>query len=160
VNPRAIARMAAPLLVLVGLTMLAPLLLALWDGQMRSAIESAVSEGCEVLAGGVEAIDKRAGDAGNFVEPTIIRVPKGKTPKITCEETFAPILYVFDVDSLDDAIAMQNGVDQGLSSAIFTDSMRAAEKFLSPAGADCGIDDLDAMATEVGIDRRVVPMSG
>jgi aldehyde dehydrogenase (NAD+) len=60
-------------------------------------------------------------------------------PAICCEETFAPILYVFSVKDLDEAIAIQNGVDQGLSSAIFTDSVRAAERFLGPAGSDCGI---------------------
>lgn len=107
--------------------------------QMRSAIEAAVNEGCTVLTGGVDAIDRRAKDAGNFVEPTIIRVPRGRTPRITQEETFAPILYVFEADTLEQAIELQNAVDQGLSSAIFTDSVRAAERFLSPAGSDCGI---------------------
>jgi len=55
------------------------------------------------------------------------------------EETFAPILYVFVYDDLNEAIAAQNDVAQGLSSAIFTDSLRASELFLSPAGSDCGI---------------------
>ena len=54
-------------------------------------------------------------------------------------ETFAPILYVFEVDDLEQAIAAQNDVPQGLSSAVFTDSVRAAERFLSPEGSDCGI---------------------
>jgi aldehyde dehydrogenase (NAD+) len=63
----------------------------------------------------------------------------GKVPGICCEETFAPILYVLTVKDLDEAIALQNGVDQGLSSAIFTDSVRSAERFLSHAGSDCGI---------------------
>jgi aldehyde dehydrogenase (NAD+) len=58
---------------------------------------------------------------------------------ITCEETFAPILYLFEFDSLDEAIAMNNGVPQGLSSSIFTLNMRTAETFLSAAGSDCGI---------------------
>jgi aldehyde dehydrogenase (NAD+) len=60
-------------------------------------------------------------------------------PAICCEETFAPILYVIPVDSVEQAIAVNNGVDQGLSSAIFTDSVRAAERFLSHEGSDCGI---------------------
>jgi aldehyde dehydrogenase (NAD+) len=57
------------------------------------------------------------------------------------EETFAPILYVFTYNDLDEAIALQNQVDQGLSSAIFTESLRASEQFLSPAGSgsDCGL---------------------
>jgi aldehyde dehydrogenase (NAD+) len=57
------------------------------------------------------------------------------------KETFAPILYVFTYRDLDEAIAMQNSVDQGLSSAIFTGSSRSAERFLDPAGtgSDCGL---------------------
>ena len=55
------------------------------------------------------------------------------------QETFAPILYLITVDDLDDAITIHNNVDQGLSSAIFTNSIRSAERFLSAAGSDCGI---------------------
>jgi aldehyde dehydrogenase (NAD+) len=106
---------------------------------MRSAIERAVAEGCTVVAGGIPGIERFAKSPGNFVEPTIIRVPRGRVPDITREETFAPILYVFTVGDLDEAIALQNGVDQGLSSAIFTDSVRSAERFLSADGSDCGI---------------------
>jgi aldehyde dehydrogenase (NAD+) len=58
---------------------------------------------------------------------------------IVQHETFAPILYLMKYSTLDEAIALQNGVPQGLSSAIMTDSMRDAEKFLSTAGSDCGI---------------------
>ena len=76
---------------------------------------------------------------GNFVEPTIVRVPKGVVPAVTKDETFAPILYVFPVEDLDAAMRIHNDVDQGLSSAIFTDSVRSAERFLSHAGSDCGI---------------------
>ena len=74
---------------------------------------------------------------GSFVEPTIIAA----TPdmEITREETFAPILYVFDFDSIDEAITMHNSVDQGLSSSIFTSDMQSVERFLSHAGSDCGI---------------------
>jgi aldehyde dehydrogenase (NAD+) len=106
---------------------------------MRAAIEQATAEGCEVLCGGVEGIDSFANDAGNYVTPTIIRVPHGASPPITREETFAPLLYVFQYDTIDEAIAAQNDVDQGLSSAIFTDSVREAERFLSANGSDCGI---------------------
>jgi len=74
---------------------------------------------------------------GFFVEPTLVRVEKGmETPK---DETFAPILYVYEVDTLDEAMAIQNDVPQGLSSSIFTDSLRSAEEFLSHRGSDCGI---------------------
>jgi aldehyde dehydrogenase (NAD+) len=106
---------------------------------MRDAITRAVADGCEVLCGGTEGIDRFSGQPGNFVEPTIIRVPKGAHPEITREETFAPILYVFTVDALEEAIDLQNAADQGLSSAIFTDSVRSAERFLSHHGSDCGI---------------------
>ncbi len=54
-------------------------------------------------------------------------------------ETFSPILYLLEYDQLDEAVAIHNGVPQGLSSAIFTYSMRTAEAFLSAAGSDCGI---------------------
>ena len=59
--------------------------------------------------------------------------------EIVREETFAPILYLLETDGLDEAISAQNNVRQGLSSAIFTDSVRNAERFLSVAGSDCGI---------------------
>jgi aldehyde dehydrogenase (NAD+) len=106
---------------------------------MRNAITRAQEEGCEVLCGGLAGIDRFAEQSGHYVEPTIIRVPKGEEPKITMEETFAPILYIFEFDELDDVILQHNSVDQGLSSAIFTDSVRSAERFLSHAGSDCGI---------------------
>lgn len=108
------------------------------DG-MRAALEQAAAEGCAVLCGGLAGLERQAARPGCFVEPTIVRVPRGKRPKIVQEETFAPILYVMEFDTLDEAIELQNGVDQGLSSAIFTDSVRSAERFLSPAGSDCGI---------------------
>jgi aldehyde dehydrogenase (NAD+) len=60
-------------------------------------------------------------------------------PAICCEETFAPILYIFSVKNFEEAMEIHNGVDQGLSSAIFTDSVRSAERFLSHQGSDCGI---------------------
>src|SRR5262245_42523653 len=66
-------------------------------------------------------------------------LPAGVVHGLAWEETFAPILYVFEIAGLDEAIAANNAVSQGLSSAIFTDSLRAAERFLSPMGSDCGI---------------------
>ena len=98
----------------------------------EAAIASAVSEGGEVLTGG-----SRLDRPGCFVEPTIIRVRNEWD--IVQSETFAPVLYVIPFTDLDDAIAMQNDVAQGLSSAIFTLNMRNAERFLSAAGSDCGI---------------------
>lgn len=120
-------------------TLMGPLINAQAIDSMRTAIERAMKEGAEVLCGGTEGIDRMKDLAGNFVEPTIIRIPKGSDPAIAREETFAPILYIFEFDDLDDAIALHNSVDQGLSSAIFTDSVRSAERFLSHNGSDCGI---------------------
>ena len=74
---------------------------------------------------------------GFFVEPAIVRADPDMP--IVGEETFAPILYVMPYRDLDEAIAIQNGVEQGLSSAIFTDDLVEAERFLSAEGSDCGI---------------------
>ena len=99
---------------------------------MMSSIDIAREQGGEVVTGG-NRIDR----PGFFVEPTIVRVPKEAS--ITQDETFAPILWVIEFDTLDEAIAIQNGVTQGLSSAIFTESLKNAERFLSSTGSDCGI---------------------
>jgi len=120
-------------------TLMGPLINELAVENMRSSIVQAVSEGCEILCGGLEGLERMAQRGGYYVEPTIVRVPKGKMPEVVKEETFAPILYIFTVSDLDEAIAMHNDVDQGLSSAIFTNSMRSAGRFLSPEGSDCGI---------------------
>ncbi len=102
------------------------------DAMLR-AVDAAQSAGGQVLTGG-----RRLPELGvNFVEPTIIRMPR-QTP-LVCEETFAPILYVMEYERLDDAIAMHNAVPQGLSSAIFTRDLATSEAFLSHAGSDCGI---------------------
>jgi L-aminoadipate-semialdehyde dehydrogenase len=100
--------------------------------QMMTALEIAREQGARIVTGG-NRIDRQ----GFFVEPTIALVPKGAP--ITQDETFAPILWVTEFDTLEEAIAIQNGVTQGLSSAIFTESVRSAEKFLSDVGSDCGI---------------------
>jgi aldehyde dehydrogenase (NAD+) len=98
----------------------------------EKAIATAKEQGGELLCGG-----KRIDRPGFYVEPTLIR----GTPDmpIVQEETFAPILYAFSYRDLETAIEQQNDVPQGLSSAIFTDSFRAAETFLSVRGSDCGI---------------------
>ena len=99
---------------------------------MTAALERVKEEGGEILYGG-----KKLDRPGYFVEPTLVRVKTGMdTPK---DETFAPILYVYEVDTLDEAIAIHNDVPQGLSSAIFTDSMRARRGVPLARGSDCGI---------------------
>ncbi|GBE23041.1 MAG TPA: aldehyde dehydrogenase family protein [Actinobacteria bacterium] len=100
---------------------------------MLTAIDLAKQQGGELLYGG----DRLEGLGANFIQPTIMKMPKDAP--ILQEETFAPLLYIIEVSSVEEAIEIQNGVRQGLSSAIFTDSVRNAEKFLSHEGSDCGI---------------------
>jgi aldehyde dehydrogenase (NAD+) len=113
-------------------TLMGPLVTSRAVEQMMTALEIAREQGGRVVTGG-----NRLDQPGYFVEPTIVVVPKGAS--ITQEETFAPILWVIEFDTLEEAIAIQNGVTQGLSSAIFTESLKNAEKFLSATGSDCGI---------------------
>ena len=113
-------------------TLMGPLVSQAAVEQMQAALEVARSQGAEIVIGG-NVLDR----PGYFVEPTIARVPK--TAGIIQEETFAPILWVVEFDSLDEAIEIHNGVVQGLSSAIFTQSLKNAERFLSATGSDCGI---------------------
>jgi aldehyde dehydrogenase (NAD+) len=99
---------------------------------MMNALEEVKKAGGEILCGG-----KRIDRPGFFVEPCIVKAKNDY--EIVQEETFAPILYVMEYEDLDEAIALQNGVKQGLSSSIFTSSMYAQERFLSHEGSDCGI---------------------
>jgi aldehyde dehydrogenase (NAD+) len=100
---------------------------------MEAALARAVDEGGEILTGG-----RRRPEIGpNFVEPTIVKMPE-QSP-LVCEETFAPILYVMAYETLEEAIAIHNGVPQGLSSAIFSTNLLETETFLGHAGSDCGI---------------------
>jgi aldehyde dehydrogenase (NAD+) len=115
-----------------GSTLMGPLIHAKAVEDYRHALQIAVQQGGRILCGG-KALDR----PGFFVEPTLVEAMPHMP--ITCEETFAPILYLFEFDTLDEAIEMHNAVPQGLSSAIFTLDMRSAERFLSPDGSDCGI---------------------
>jgi aldehyde dehydrogenase (NAD+) len=115
-------------------TLMGPLVNEQAVHNMMTAIDVAVSQGGEVLVGG-KLVD--TGLDGYFVEPTIIEI--AGDAEVVQEETFAPVLYLIEAEDLQDAITIQNGVRQGLSSAIFTDSMRSAEEFLSHEGSDCGI---------------------
>src|SRR5690554_806687 len=113
-------------------TLMGPLVSEAAVEQMMTALEAAREQGAQIVTGG-KALDR----PGYFVEPTIARI--GKDAPIVQEETFAPILWVIEFDTLEEAIEIQNGVSQGLSSAIFTQSLKNAEKFLSATGSDCGI---------------------
>lgn len=101
-----------------------------------NAIEKAKAEGGKIIVeGGVLSGDGY--ESGCYVKPCVIEA--GNDFKIVQEETFAPILYVMKYKTIEEAIAMQNNVPQGLSSSIFTGNMREMELFLSAAGSDCGI---------------------
>jgi aldehyde dehydrogenase (NAD+) len=113
-------------------TLMGPLVNQQAVDNMLAAVEVARSQGAQIVTGG-GIVDR----PGFFVEPTIARIPKDAA--ITQAETFAPILWVVEFDTLDEAIEIHNGVVQGLSSAIFTQSLKSAEKFLSAVGSDCGI---------------------
>ncbi len=99
---------------------------------MMTALEAARRQGGEVVYGG-----NRLSRPGFFVEPALVKA-RAEMP-IVGEETFAPILYVMTYRTIDEAISIQNAVEQGLTSAIFTNDLREAEQFLSPEGSDCGI---------------------
>jgi len=99
---------------------------------MQNALEKIREQGGQVVYGG-EPID----GPGWYVKPCIVRI-RGNAP-IVQEETFAPILYINEVGSVEEAIAMNNMVPQGLSSAMFTSNLQNGEKWLSHAGSDCGI---------------------
>jgi aldehyde dehydrogenase (NAD+) len=114
-------------------TLMGPLIDRDAVGRYQAAVDGAKSAGGKVLTGG-RAVD----DVGNYVLPTIVTGVK-PTDEVVQSETFAPILYVMPFKDMDEALAMHNGVPQGLSSAIFTTDLRAAERFLSGAGSDCGI---------------------
>ena len=101
--------------------------------QFLASIAKAKASGGTVETGGT-AIDR----PGHFVLPAIVTGLKN-TDEVVQHETFAPILYVMKYETLDEAIDMQNAVPQGLSSSIFTQNLKAAEQFLSAAGSDCGI---------------------
>ncbi|MDH3944989.1 MAG: aldehyde dehydrogenase family protein [Anaerolineae bacterium] len=114
-------------------TLMGPLVYSNSVEEMFDALEQVKEQGGEIIYGG-----NMLPDLGpNFVEPTIVKMPS--QTEIVKTETFAPILYMLEYGDIDEAIAIHNGVPQGLSSAIFSDSMRTVEKFLSVGGSDCGI---------------------
>ena len=101
-----------------------------------NAIERVISEGGKMIVpGGV--LDGKGYESGCYVKPAIAEAKNDFA--IVQHETFAPVLYIMKYKTLDEAIEMQNNVPQGLSSAIMTLNMREAEQFLSSAGSDCGI---------------------
>lgn len=108
---------------------------------MQAALRTAESEGGRLVCGG-ERLGETVPGGGYYVRPAIVDMPAQSS--IVREETFAPILYVLNYQELPEAIAFNNAVTQGLSSAIFTQDLREAEYFLSAQGSDCGIANVNA----------------
>ncbi|RMG32535.1 MAG: aldehyde dehydrogenase family protein [Methanobacteriota archaeon] len=113
-------------------TLMGPVVSETAINDMMAAIDSLPMQGGKLVYGG-ERLDR----PGYYVTPAIARVP-GNT-QMVCRETFAPLLYIISFKDIDEAIEIHNGVPQGLSSAIFTNSIKYAERFLSAKGSDCGI---------------------
>jgi L-aminoadipate-semialdehyde dehydrogenase len=121
-------------------TLVGPLIDAAAVEGFRDAVARIGAEGGRIIAGGRPVDPGRLPPGcrgGFFVEPTLVEAAADLP--IARQETFAPILYISRARDLEQAIAIQNGVDQGLSSAIFTRSLKSAERFLGVLGSDCGI---------------------
>jgi aldehyde dehydrogenase (NAD+) len=103
---------------------------------MQNSLEAATNQGGTLIVGGGRRLEDEAPQAF-YAEPAIVRI--NKQTEIVRQETFAPILYVLPYDNLDEAIALNNDVPQGLSSSIFTSDQAEAERFLSAEGSDCGL---------------------
>ena len=102
---------------------------------MQNALE-VLRRGGALVHGG-ERITDNVPKGGIYVRPAIVEVTG--TEPLVCEETFAPILYYMRYDDFEEAVARHNAVPQGLSSAIYTNDVREAERFCSASGSDCGI---------------------
>jgi aldehyde dehydrogenase (NAD+) len=117
-------------------TLVGPLINAAAYQGLERALSSVREQGGDVVVGGDRRLADAAPDA-YYVEPALVRMP-GHTD-IVREETFAPVLYLMTYDDLDEAIALNNDVPQGLSSSIFTSDQQEAERFVAADGSDCGI---------------------
>jgi aldehyde dehydrogenase (NAD+) len=116
-------------------TLVGPLIDSTALDTMARALEKAASDGGKIHGGGRMLEDRYPKAA--YVRPAIVEMPE--QTEIVREETFAPILYAMKYQSFEDALAMHNGVPQGLSSCIFSNDVRETEAFLSATGSDCGI---------------------
>ena len=117
-------------------TLVGPLISADSFARLEEALDDARADGGEVVAGGERALADNWPDAW-YSSPTLVRMPA--QTKVVERETFAPLLYVLTYSEPEEAIAIQNGVPQGLASSIFTTDLREAERFLASSGSDCGI---------------------
>jgi aldehyde dehydrogenase (NAD+) len=114
---------------------------------MVNALTAARTERGDVVVGG-DRVDNERPD-GFYVRPSIVVMPS-QTPVVGAE-TLAPILYVIPYDTFDEAIAIHNGVAQGLASSIYTTDIREAERFMSSAGSDCGIANVNLGPSRAGL---------
>jgi len=119
-------------------TLMGPLVSSDAVNDYKEGIAEIQRQGGKLLYGGKVFADR----AGHFVEPTIVR--SARDMPIVREEIFAPIVHVFEVDTLDEAIELNNSVPQGLSSGLFTTNLASAERWLSAVGSDCGIANVNA----------------
>lgn len=117
-------------------TLVGPLIDAQSFDTMQQALTVARIQGGQVTTGG-QRVEVNGCLEGFYVRPALVEMPQQSD--VVCHETFAPILYVMRYDDFAEAIALQNGVPQGLSSSLFTLNMREAELFMSTIGSDCGI---------------------
>ncbi|MDR3373738.1 MAG: aldehyde dehydrogenase family protein [Ancalomicrobiaceae bacterium] len=116
-------------------TLVGPLIDVRARDSMQKALAAAITAGGKVTGG--ELVTVAGAEGGHYVRPALVEMPAQVGPVIA--ETFAPILYVIAYSDFDEALALHNGVPQGLSSSIFTNDLREAETFLSARGSDCGI---------------------
>lgn len=107
---------------------------------MQNTLEAVTNDGGTLVVGGRRCLEDEAPQAF-YAEPAVVRIDK--QTDIVRRETFAPILYVMPYDNLDEAIALNNDVPQGLSSSIFTNDQAEAERFVSAEGSDCGISNVN-----------------
>ncbi|MBU1100126.1 MAG: aldehyde dehydrogenase family protein [Bacteroidetes bacterium] len=117
-------------------TLVGPLIDSGSVSDFENAVRRAKEEGGKILFGG-NVLAENQFSSGNYVVPALIEAKNEY--EIVQEETFAPILYLIKYSTIKEAIQLNNGVPQGLSSSIFTENLREAEKFLSETGSDCGI---------------------
>ncbi len=117
-------------------TLVGPLVTLAAYERMTAAIGAATADGGTVLVGGERLFADAVPDAA-YTRPAVVAMPA--QTEIVRIETFAPVLYVLAYDDLDEAIALHNGVPQGLAGSIFTNDLREAERFMAADGSDCGI---------------------